>query len=446
MLIGANGAGKSNLVSFFKMMNEMMAGRLQQYIASTGHATSNLYFGPATTPQLAAVLEFETDSKDVDTYRMRLFHAAGDSLIFAEECLSFRRSGFANSRDEQLGAGHKETLIGSTADGDGPTAATARVFRHLLNDCRVIHFHDTGPTSRVRSYCYVGADRRPMPDAGNLAAVLHRLRSNNSGTYHGIVETVRQVAPFFTGFDLEPTGAGGKDIILNWRHRESDLTFGPHQLSDGTLRAICLISLLMLPADELPLLIVIDEPELGLHPYALDILASLCRSASVHSQILISTRPRVARSKSTSLQLDDFEVVGADPRRARRDHGSPRNPIRNGDPGPGPERGLTGESTPRSVLTGARDRRPGKLGSSVRAGSRTTSSMVDYRRPTTYTHKWRLGLVCGLRTNARERQAGRCLFFMHRLSPRMDRERRRPRRRMVWARSRRSGTDPSQSW
>ncbi len=290
VLIGANGAGKSNLVSFFKMMNELMAGRLQQYIASTGHATSNLYFGPRTTPQLEAELVFETDNRDVDTYRMRLFHAAGDSLIFADECLSFRRPGCVNSRDEHLGAGHKESLIGSTAGGDGPTAPTARVFRHLLNGCRVFHFHDTGPASRVRSYCYVGADRWPMPDAGNLAAVLYRLGSDRPGIYRGIVETIRQVAPFFTGFDLEPTGAGGKDIILNWRHRKSDLIFGPHQLSDGTLRAICLISLLMLPADELPLLIVIDEPELGLHPYALDVLASLCRSASAHSQILISTQ------------------------------------------------------------------------------------------------------------------------------------------------------------
>ena len=299
VLIGANGAGKSNLVSFFKMMNEMMAGRLQHYIASTGQATSNLYFGPRITPQLEAEFEFETDSMEVDTYRMRLFHAAGDSLVFAEECLSFRRPGFAISKDEQLGAGHKESLIVRTADEGGPTAQTARVFRYLLNGCRVFHFHDTGPVSRVRNYCYVGADRWPMPDAGNLAAVLYRLRSESPGTYHGIVETIRQVAPFFTGFDLEPTGAGGKDIILNWRHRESDLVFGPHQLSDGTLRAICLISLLMLPADELPLLIVIDEPELGLHPYALDILASLCRSASAHSQILISTQSSTLVNKFT---------------------------------------------------------------------------------------------------------------------------------------------------
>ena len=96
---------------------------------------------------------------------------------------------------------------------------------------------------------------------------------------------------------------------MNWRHRESDPIFGPHQFSDGTLRAICLISLLMLPAGELPLLIVIDEPELGLHPYALDILASLCRSASAHCQILISTQSSALVNKFTP---EDIVVVERD--------------------------------------------------------------------------------------------------------------------------------------
>ncbi len=290
VLIGANGAGKSNLVSFFKMMNELMGGRLQQCVASTGHASSNLFFGPRVTPQLEAELEFETDSGAIDTYRMRLSYAAGDSLIFTEECLLFRRSDFVRGREEQLGPGHKETLIVSTADGDGPSAATARVFRYLLNNCRVFHFHDTSPMSRVRNYGYVGDNKPLMPDAGNLAAVLYRLESENTVAYRRIVETIQLVAPFFAGFDLEPTGPGGKDIILNWRHRGSDMVFGPHQLSDGTLRAMCLVSLLMLPSDELPILVVIDEPELGLHPYALNVLASLCRSASTDSQILISTQ------------------------------------------------------------------------------------------------------------------------------------------------------------
>ena len=109
--------------------------------------------------------------------------------------------------------------------------------------------------------------------------------------------TIRQVAPFFDDFDLEP--ADTRDVILNWRHRESDLVFGPHQLSDGTLRAICLISLLLQPAEKLPSLIVVDEPELGLEPCAVDVIASLFRSVSRHAQVLVSTQ--------SSAFVDSFE-------------------------------------------------------------------------------------------------------------------------------------------
>ena len=315
VLIGANGAGKSNLVSFFKMMNELMAGRLQIHVGSTGRATSNLYFGPKVTPQLEAELEFETDTGYVDVYRMRLAHAAGDFLIFTEECLSFHRAGFASAKEVQLGPGHTETLIGSTAAGDSPVAKIARVFRHLLVNCRVFHFHDTSPASRVRNSGYVGHNKPLMPDAGNLAAVLYRLKLEEPVAYRRIVETIRQVAPFFADFELEPSGPGDKDIILNWRHRESGrhregtMVFGPHQLSDGTLRAICLITLLMLPSEEQPLLIVIDEPELGLHPYALDVLAALCRSASADSQILISTQ---SSTFVNSFDPEDIVIVERD--------------------------------------------------------------------------------------------------------------------------------------
>ena len=288
VLIGANGAGKSNLISFFKMMNEMMTGHLQRYVASTGHATSNLYFGPKVTSRIEADLEFRTMTGAVDTYQLRLAHAARDSLIFVEESLAFQNPGFDTPKVKQLGEGHKETLIGDAADQGDQTAGN---FRKLLQGCRVFHFHDTGPASRVRNSRYVGDSRWLLPDAGNLASFLYRLHSENPGVYRRIVDTIRQVAPFFDDFVLDPTASGGNEVILNWRHREEpDLIFGPHQISDGTLRAICLFSLLMQPEDKLPLLIVIDEPELGLHPYALSILASLCRSASAHVQILISTQ------------------------------------------------------------------------------------------------------------------------------------------------------------
>ena len=296
VLIGANGAGKSNLVSFFKMLNEMMAMRLQQYIGTTGRAQSILYFGPKTTPQMEARLEFAVDN-GLDTYAMRLFHAVGDTLVFADENLSFLPSGYPTPKLVPLGSGHEETRIGQKVD-EGET--TARVFKHLLDHCRVYHFHDTSPTARVRQFCYTGDNRWLMPDAGNLAALLLRLREENGGeAYHRIVRTIRLVAPFFNDFDLEPAGPDKRDIILNWREKGSDQVFGPHQLSDGTLRAICLVTLLMQPEDELPDLIIVDEPELGLHPYALNMVATLFKKASHHTQIFISTQ--------SSSFLDNFD-------------------------------------------------------------------------------------------------------------------------------------------
>jgi predicted ATPase len=294
VLIGANGAGKSNLISFFKLMNEMVVGRLQQYIASTGRATANLYFGPKMTEQLEAKLELQGEN-GIDIYQMRLSFAAGDSLFFAEETLTSLEDSRTPPEAVSLGAGHQESLIElAAARGD----LTARRLWHFLDRSRVYHFLDTSPAARVRQYSYAGNDRWLWPDAANLAAVLYRLQLHRRDTYDRIVSTVRQIAPFFADFSLRPRPQGS-DITLDWRHHGSDLIFGPHQLSDGTLRAICLVSLLLQPTDELPYLIIVDEPELGLHPYALNDVASLFRAAANHSQVLISTQ--------SSTFLDNFE-------------------------------------------------------------------------------------------------------------------------------------------
>lgn len=304
VLIGANGAGKSNLVSFFKMLNEMMAGRLQQYIATSGRAQSLLHSGPKVTLQIEASLEFAVDN-GVDTYSMRLFHAAGDTLVFAEETLSFLATGYTKPKLVTLGAGHEETRIGLEAEKGEPTA---KFFRHLLNRCRVYHFHDTSPTARVRLHGYIGHNRWLMPDAGNLAAFLFRLREANGGAvYNRIVSTIRVIAPFFDDFDLEPAALNKEEIILNWRIKGLDQVFGPHQLSDGTLRAMCLVTLLMQPEDELPELIIVDEPELGLHPFALNVVAALFKKASHHSQVLVSTQ-----SSSFLDSFDPEDVVTVD--------------------------------------------------------------------------------------------------------------------------------------
>jgi len=300
VLIGANGAGKSNLVSFFKMLNEMMGGRLQQYIGTAGHARALLHYGPKVTSQLDATLVFQGIKRadDQNTYRFVLRDAEDDTLVFAEETLGLLKTGPRGRKapNLSLGTGQKEARIREEADrGEG----RPKFLRHLLNQCRVYHFHDTSATAPVRRYGYKDDNYPLMPDARNLAAFLYRLKHEREATpYHRIVNTIRLIAPFFDDFVLEPTGAR-QEILLNWREKESEQVFGPYQISDGTLRAMCLVALLLQPETELPHLIVVDEPELGLHPYALNLIASLFKMASHHSRVLISTQ--------SSPLVDNFE-------------------------------------------------------------------------------------------------------------------------------------------
>ncbi len=303
ILIGANGAGKSNLISFFKMLNEMMAGRLQQYIGIEGRAQSLLHHGPKTTPQIEARLTFDVE-RGTNTYELRLFHAAVDTLIFAEETVEFLRTGFPSPISDTLdSAGHREARINDAANEGNKTA---NFLRNLLNRCRVYHFHDTSSNATVRQSRYVGDNRWLMPDAANLPAILLRYRRQNDQTiYRRIRDTVRLIAPFFDDFDLNPDE--GRQVTLNWREKGSDSIFGPHQLSDGTLRAICLVTLLLQPTDELPHLILVDEPELGLHPYALNLIADLFSKASYNTQILISTQ-----SSSFLNNFDPENVITVD--------------------------------------------------------------------------------------------------------------------------------------
>ena len=297
VLIGANAAGKSNLVSFFKMLNEMGEHRLQQFVAASGRAHSLLFYGPKLTTLLQARLEFQAET-GLDVHEFTLCYGAGDTVFFSDERLESTRTGSAKGLGgRSLGHGHFETEIKPGREiGDG----AALFMRAHLDGCRVYHFHDTSATSRIRQYGYLGDNHRLGSDGANLAAFLFRLQNQNQGlAYNRILSTVRLIAPFFQDFNLVPSGPEGKEIILNWRDRESDQIFGPHQLSDGTLRTMCLVTLLLQPELELPKLMIVDEPELGLHPYALNIIASLFKKVSHHAQVLISTQ--------SSAFLDNFE-------------------------------------------------------------------------------------------------------------------------------------------
>jgi predicted ATPase len=301
VFIGANGCGKSNLVSFFKLLNELSGERLQEFIEASGRANSVLHYGASVTKFLDAALDFETPETGLNGYRMGLEYAEGDRLIFRHEHLESPEDRGDHRWFDDLGgrayrATPRETVLVQAAR-DGNQAAN--VVLQLLGSCRVYQFHDTSRTSQIRSPAYINDNRFLMSNGGNLAAVLYRLKEAEPNAYNRIVTTIRQIAPFFGDFELGPMAIDPESIVLDWRERGVEQKFGPHQMSDGALRGIALVTLLLQPETSLPAVIVIDEPELGLHPYAIGVLASLVKKASHHCQVILATQ-------SPAL-LDEFE-------------------------------------------------------------------------------------------------------------------------------------------
>lgn len=294
VFIGSNGCGKSNFVSFLKLLNEMIGERLQDFIATSGGANSVLHYGAKVTSTLNARLKFETDRGPRD-YQVMLKYADVDRLIFTDETIECDDPGWWDELHQYRRTVEETAIVEAGKQGN----ETANVVRHLVGSCRVYQFHDTSSTSAIRRPGYIENNRFLLPDGGNLAAVLYRFKESEPAAYARIVSTIRQVAPFFGDFELEPDAKTPENIRLNWREKRVDLIFGPHQMSDGTLRAIALITLLLQPENNLPTMMVIDEPELGLHPYAIGVFASLVRRAAHHSQVILATQ-------SPAL-LDEFE-------------------------------------------------------------------------------------------------------------------------------------------
>ena len=296
VLLGANGSGKSNLVSFFRMLQAMMTGELQNYVARQG-ASRLLHYGPKRTQTIAFELTVATDAGR-DTYQAVLSYGPPERLFIGVEQMVYKNSERHTEPLESRGGygGLAESQLSTF------TAPSAQDIGKFLAGIRVYQFHDTSDTARVKDRCYVDDAGFLRDDAGNLAAFLKMLKESADYRkyYERIVRHIRRVMPQFGDFELNPVPANKDYVRLNWRDSAGgDYRFDPGQLSDGTLRFMALATLLLQPPDLLPKLIVLDEPELGLHPAALSELAGLVRSVSHKAQILLATQ-------STRL-VDEFE-------------------------------------------------------------------------------------------------------------------------------------------
>ena len=305
VLIGANGAGKSNFISFLRMVSFMMEGSLQKYIGINGGANSLLHFGAKYTKQIECQIKFRVnESKDL--YRFVLTHAAGDLLIFTGEELMWHRDGFEKPKLITMDPGRKESEL---LDKSNHAKEEVKIFLRLLRSLKVYQFHDTTNESPLRAKAYLEDNKYLRSDGGNLAAVLYALKNSERwhNSYKRIVEYIRYALPEFEDFVLEPDIYSGNTVILNWSSEHSDHLFGPHQLSDGSLRFMALMGLLLRPKELLPPIIIIDEPELGLHPSAISVLASVINLVKSDTQIIIATQ-----SSNLVDEFDAEEIVVVD--------------------------------------------------------------------------------------------------------------------------------------
>lgn len=284
ILIGANGSGKSNFIGVFRLLNNIIEKRLQVHVSEEGGADSILHFGQKETLLLVINVSLADDKNG---YECTLMPNGQDNLFFKDEALLFHdKNKFPSPYRESLGGGHSETkliLAAKQANGIIP--------RYVLGDMqswRVYHFHDTSRSAKVKGTCDLEDNKKLSADAGNLAAFLYFLKKRHRLNYDHIVDAVRMVAPFFEDFALEPSRLNPDKIRLEWKEKGSMGYFNASSLSDGTLRFMCLATLLLQP--KLPSTILLDEPELGLHPSAITLLAELLRGASTRTQVIASTQ------------------------------------------------------------------------------------------------------------------------------------------------------------
>ena len=292
VLIGPNGSGKSNFVGVFSFLNAIRERRLQEYVVKAGGADKVLHFGSRETERMLIHISFR---KGVNQYRITLEPNGTDGLFPQSETIYF----WSKARyDEpyELPVHSEGREAGISRDSSGGIAY--HVQWHL-DSWRLYHFHDTSVASPMKRTADVNDNRHLRPDGSNLAPFLYFLNRRHRDSYRTIARTVRQAAPFFEDFELEPQLLNPDKIRLEWKHEGTDDYFDASSLSDGTLRFMALATLFLQPKKYRPSVILVDEPELGMHPYAITLLASLMKQASTETQVIVSTQ--------SSLLLDHFE-------------------------------------------------------------------------------------------------------------------------------------------
>jgi predicted ATPase len=300
ILLGANGAGKSNIISFFQMLSFMMTQTFGRYVELSGTSNALLHYGSKRTPTMSSEVKF-SDDNNIDTYSFSLTNANPDRLIITEEKIFWHRNGHDKPKEMNLEPEYKESALAQSSD------STAKIVFQMLSSCKVYQFHDSSAEGPLRQTCPVETANYLQSHGNNLPSFLLFLRDNYINSYNRIVDYVRDVVPQFQDFYLEPNN---NFISLRWiDNSATDYRFNAYQFSDGSIRFIALATLLLQPPQTMPNVIILDEPELGLHPYAITQLAEMIKDASIHAQIIIATQ---SKDLVDHFDIDNISVIEMD--------------------------------------------------------------------------------------------------------------------------------------
>ena len=293
ILIGANGAGKSNFVQLFRMLIAMRNNNFAKFIMTNGGADSFLHCGIKTTEEIKIEFGFISNSvnyQGLNHYKVKMTPTMDNTFLLEEE------REYVTTNWRSYGSPSFESRLKEQKDeksSDGRWNGVGHFIYEAITNWQIYHFHDTSPSSPMRRSEIIHDNECLREDAANIAPYLLNLKNSESDSftrsYKEIVYAVRAIAPFFNDFRLDIQKNGEvENVRLSWQQNGTDFPMQPYHLSDGTIRFICLATALLQPNP--PSSIIIDEPELGLHPEAIAVLAELIKSASKRSQIIVSTQ------------------------------------------------------------------------------------------------------------------------------------------------------------
>lgn len=292
VFIGANGAGKSNLIEFFQVAKTVPHGKANAYIMQNGGINDFFFNGRKNTEKIE--IELCLWNVQYSFKILELGSPAGSSMIEGEEVFSSKTVGpmVGGSMPIISGKEPEEQIVFDAQK-------SFEVVHDIIKNWQVFHLNDTSKTATIRHTESILDDGYLRGDASNLAPFLLKLKNHHVGAYKEIIDSIRLVMPYFDDFQLDIKDFGkSKEINLAWNQKGSDYPFSPFHLSDGSIRFIALATALLQP--EPPSTIIIDEPELGLHPEAIHVLTELVKDASSRTQVIVATQSPVL--------LNNFDV------------------------------------------------------------------------------------------------------------------------------------------